>query len=165
MLEPQNYTISSKASTTSRYEEKIQYVKSCHKCKIMNLQKPHFINLHQDTVQTPQVYISIDLLGPYNVTSQGNSYALTIVCNLIGYLMTTPIKDKKTTVVIHLFLEVMLKFGFPRILHSDKGMEFKSKLIEHLSQQLGIKKTYTSPCHLQANGKLESSHRFIKDCI
>ena len=39
----------------------------------------------------------------------------------------------------------MLKFGFPRILHSDNGMEFKSKLIEPLSLQLGIKKTYTSP--------------------
>ena len=27
------------------------------------------------------------------------------------------------------------------------------------------KKTYVSPCHQQANRKLESSHRFIKDCI
>ena len=48
----------------------------------------------------------------------------------------------------------MLEFGFPKILHSDNGTEFKSKLIEHLSQQLGIKKTYISPCHPQANGKI-----------
>ena len=59
----------------------------------------------------------------------------------------------------------MLKCGFPRILHSDNGIECKSKLIENLFQQLGIKKTYVSPSHPQANGKLESSHRFIKDCI
>ena len=59
----------------------------------------------------------------------------------------------------------MLKFGFPRILHSDNGTEFKSKLIEHLSEHLGIKKTSISSNYLQANGKLESSHRFIKDCI
>ena len=59
----------------------------------------------------------------------------------------------------------MLEFSFPRILHSDNGMEFKSKLIEDLSQQLGIKKTDISLHHQQANGKLESSHRFIKDCI
>ena len=44
-------------------------------------------------------------------------------------------------------------------------MELKSKLIGYLSQQLGIKKTYVSPHHLQANGKFESPHRFIKDCI
>ena len=106
----------------------------------MNLQKPHFIKLHKDIVQTPQDHISIDLLGPYSVTCQGNSYALTAVCSLTGYLMTTPIKDKKTMMVeTHLFSDIMLKFGFPRILYSDNGMKFKSKLIEHLSQHLGIK--------------------------
>ena len=51
------------------------------------------------------------------------------------------------------------------VLHSDNGTEFKSKLIENLSQQLGIRKTFISPHHTQANGKLESSHRFIKDCV
>ena len=84
----------------------------------------------------------------------------------LGYLVTTPVKNKKTvTVATHLFSDIMLKFIFPRILHPDNGTEFKTKLIEYLSQQPGIKKTYISPHHPQANGKLESSHRFINDCI
>ena len=117
-----------------------QYVRSCHKCQIMNLQKTHFIYLHQDIAQTVEDHISIDLFGPYNVTSQGNCYALTADCNLTGYHMTTPIKDKRTmTVATHLFSDIILKFGFPRILHSDNGMEFESELIEHLSQQHGLK--------------------------
>ena len=37
-----------------------EYVTSCHKCQIMNLQKPHFIDLHQDIAQTPQDH-TIDL--------------------------------------------------------------------------------------------------------
>ena len=101
-----------------------QYVRSCHKCQIMHLQKPHFINSHQDIAQ-PQDHISIDLLGLYNITCQGNSYALTTVCNLTGCLMTSPIKDKKTvTVATHLFLDIMLIFDFPSILYSDNGTEF-----------------------------------------
>ena len=80
--------------------------------------------------------------------------------------MTKPIPNNKiATVAIHLFLEIMLKFSFPRILHSNSGTEFRSKLIEHLAQQLGIKQTYISPQHPQANGNSESPHRFIKDCI
>ena len=72
--------------------------------------------------------------------------------------MTMPIVDKKTaTVAVHLFSEVMLKFSFAQSLHSDNRTEFKSKLIEHLTQQLSIKKTYISPQHPQANRKLESS--------
>ena len=61
----------------------------------MNPQKLKFIDLHQDIAQTPQEHLSIDLLGPYNVTSQGNLYILTAVCNLTGYLMTMPIKRQK----------------------------------------------------------------------
>ena len=61
----------------------------------MNLQKPYFIDLHQDIAQTPQNHISINLLGPYNITSQGNSYILTAVYSLTGYLMTTHIKEKR----------------------------------------------------------------------
>ena len=68
------------------------------------------------------------------------------------------------TVTTHLFSDIMLKFDFPRILYSDNGTEFKFKLIEYLSKQPGITKTYISPHHPQANRKLESSHRFIKDC-
>ena len=52
----------------------------------------------------------------------------------------------------------MLTVGFLRILHSDNGMEFKSKAIEHYAQKLGIKKTYISPHHPKPNGKIELSH-------
>ena len=87
-------------------------VKSCYKCQIMNLQKSKFIELHQDIAQTPQEdHLSIDFLGPYNTTSQGNLYVLTAVCNLTGYLMTTLIRDKKTTSVAnYLFADILLKF-------------------------------------------------------
>ena len=56
--------------------------------------------------------------------------------------MTTPIRDEKTLLVAnYLLTDVILKFGVPRILHSDNSVEFKSKLMENLSQQLGIRKT------------------------
>ena len=81
----------------------------------------------------------MDLTGPYNTTTQGNTYALTAICNLTGYLMTTPIPNKKTsTVAIHLFSEKLLKFSFSRVLHSNNRTEFTSKLIEDLTQQLGV---------------------------
>ena len=80
----------------------------------MNIQKPSFIDLHQDTTQAPQDHLSIDPLGPYNTTSWGCVYVLKIVCNLTNYLMTTPITDKKTTSVVnHLFADIMQKWGFP----------------------------------------------------
>ena len=61
----------------------------------MNLQKPNYINLHQEIAQTPQYHLSVDLSGPYSTTKQGNTYAPIVICNLIRYLMTTLIPDKK----------------------------------------------------------------------
>ena len=70
-------------------------------------------------METPQDYLSVDLIGLYNTTTQGNTYALTAICSLTSDIIITPIYDKKTsTIVVQLFLEIFLKFSFPRILHS-----------------------------------------------
>ena len=74
-------------------------------------------------------------------------------------------KQMTTSVANHWFSDIILKFGIPRILCLDSGTEFRFKLMEHLFQQLSVGNTFISPPHLQANGKLELSHRFIKDCI
>ena len=47
--------------------------------------------------------------------------------------MTTLIRDKKAMLVANHLFPDMLKSGFPRILHLDNGVEFKSKLMENLS--------------------------------
>ena len=65
-------------------------VRTCKKCQIMNLQKPNYINLHKEIAQTTQDHLSINLMGPYNITAEGNTYTLTAICNLTGYLMTMP---------------------------------------------------------------------------
>ena len=57
--------------------------------------KTKLYNLHQDIAETPQDHISIDLIGLYNTTSQGNLDSLTVVCNLTGYLMTAPYQTKR----------------------------------------------------------------------
>ena len=62
------------------------------------------------------------------------------------YLMMTSITDRKTVrLVTYLFLDIMLEFDFPKILHCDNGMEFKSKLTQYLSQQLGIRRHIDRP--------------------
>ena len=109
--------------------------KANYEFKKAKLHKPPPRNLLK-----PQNHLSIDLMGPYNTTAQGNMYTLTTICNITSYLMTIPIPDKK---IFTSFSEMLLKFSFPRILHSDNGTKFKSKLIEHLAQQLSIKKTFS----------------------
>ena len=106
-------------------------------------------------------------MGPYQTTSQGNAYAHTAICNLTGYLMTTPHTRQKDLNCSHtlIFGKKLLKFSFPRILHSDNGTEFKSKLIEHLTEQVSYQENLYFPHHPQSNRKLELPYIFLKDCI
>ena len=42
-----------------------------------------------------------------------------------------------------------MRMGIPRLITSDNGKEFKNKLDEELSKQLGIKRICTTPYHPQ----------------
>ena len=65
----------------------------------MNLQKPHFIDLHQDIAHTPQDHVSIDFLGPLHLDCSMQPHRLSYDHPYQG--------QKTTTVATHLFLDIM----------------------------------------------------------
>ena len=139
-----------------------KYVKTCKNCQIINLQKPKLYNLTPgNSINTTRSLISWPHWPlQYNHTRQHIHLHSNLQLHRIPH--DNPYfwqKDFNNSCL--LFSKIFLKFGFPRILHSDNGTEFKLKLIEHLMQQLGIKKMDIPPHHPQSNGKLESTYRFI----
>ena len=49
---------------------------------------------------------------------------------------------------------------------SDNGTEFKNKMFEQISKELGLEyKLYTPPYHPASNGRIEGFHDFLKACI
>ena len=161
MLEPQNWTISLNNSTTLKaWKEK--YINTYGHATNVKLwtYKPHFIDLHQHCTNSTRPHIHISLSDH---TKSLHQVTLMLWLQYVTLQVTSWPPLSKTNG--HLFSDNMLKIGFPRILLSDNGMEFKSKLIKDLSQQLGIRKTLISLGHPQANGKLEFSLKFIKECI
>ena len=50
----------------------------------------------------------------------------------------------------------------PRYILSDNGKEFKNNLMDQVLKQLGIERIFSLPYHLQSNGKLEVSHKYLE---
>ena len=49
---------------------------------------------------------------------------------------------------------------------SDNGTEFKIKMFEQISKELGLEyQLYTLPYHPALNGRIEGFHAFLKACI
>ena len=61
-----------------------------------------------------------------------------------------------------LYESIFTWFGVPRELTSDQWAHFTSNLITSLMEEYTITHGKSSPCHLQANGKVEVTNRELK---
>ena len=100
-------------------------------------------------------------------SSKGNRYALTVICMFTGYTFCIPIPNKKTETVLKVYMDhVYCKHGGSLKILSDNGTEFKNKLMEEVSQELGVEyQVYSPPHRPQSNRRIESFHYFLKACI
>ena len=98
----------------------------------------------------PISFISIDLVGPYRETENGNQYALRVICMLTNYVFMIPIRSKNTEEVIKAYLTTVYStFAGSKYILSDHGSEFTSKQFTFLAKDLGFIKVYTSSYILQ----------------
>ena len=76
-----------------------------------NLQTPNYVQLHLEIPQTPMEFHSIDLFGPFETTTRGNQYTLTVICMLTNYTIYIPLQDKSTDTMVNAYLkEVYCRF-------------------------------------------------------
>ena len=144
------------------------YVKTCHICQQYNIQSVRYTPGHFEIPEAPMDFISMDLIGEFKIGStQGNRYALTVICMLTGHTWCIPIADKSAETIVKAYIkEVYSKYGGSRKILSDNGTEFKNKLFEQVAQDLGIEhKVYSPPYHPASYGRIEGFHSFLKACL
>ena len=113
-------------------------------------------------------FISMDLIGKFSPPStQGNKFALMVICMLSVWIWCKPIVDKSVPVVVQPYLKnVHHLFGPSQKILSNYGSEFKNQLFEIVAQELGIEhKVYSPPFCPQSNGWIEGFHAFLKVCL
>ena len=98
------------------------YVRSCTECLQATFREPQYVNPHLPIPLFPMSFISMDLLGPYRETENGNPYAM-IIYMLTNYVFMIPIKTKTTEDTINAYLKhVYVSFSGSKSILSD-GME------------------------------------------
>ena len=148
--------------------EVTRYVKQCKLCRTHNSTSIRYIKGMFEVPKVPMDFISIDLIRKFNPpSSQGNKFALMVICMLSGWTWCIPIVDKSAPVMLQAYLRNILHLFEPsqKIL-SDNGSEFKNQLFETIAQELGIEhKVYSPPFHPQSNSQIEGFHMFLKACL
>ncbi|PAA61768.1 hypothetical protein BOX15_Mlig029272g4 [Macrostomum lignano] len=144
------------------------WVASCAAClRRKNNSRPQRAPL-QSTAQParPWETVQIDIKGPLPRTPRNNSYILSI-CDCFSKWMETCAlpsieAERVADVLVH---QVALRHGVPDTIHSDQGRQFESQLFQSLCEQLGMRKTRTSPFHPSGNGLVERGNRTLGNML
>ena len=145
-----------------------KHVQACRLCQEHNKHVVKFSKMNFEAEPAPVRFISMDLIGEFHPpSSKGNRYALTVICMFTGYTFCIPIPNKMAKTVLKAYMDnVYCQFGGSIKILSDNGTEFKNKLMEEVSEELGVEyKIYSPPYRPQSNGRIESFHYFLKACI
>ncbi|XP_037774491.1 uncharacterized protein K02A2.6-like [Penaeus monodon] len=99
-------------------------------------------------------------------SARGNKYVLVLIVHLTRFVELFPLASKDAQTVADVFLaEFVTRYGPPRTLLSDNGLEFRNHLLSDICHHLQVKSLFTTVYHPQANGMVESVNRVVKDAL
>ena len=149
-------------------EDILQHCRNCYTCQLYKTAAVKFEAKHFKPSLKPMDFIAMDLISEFHPpSSQGNCYALTGVCMLMGFTWCIPIKSKKAEDVARAYMQHVYSVlgGSTKIL-TDNGTEFKNEVFRDMLQKLGTEKLIHSPPYRpQSNGRIEGFHTYLKACI
>lgn len=97
-------------------------------------------------------HVFIDYMGPVIASEYGHTYIFVATCDLTKYSIAVPTMGHTAPITAECFMkEIILKFGFPSTVTSDRGAEFLSEMFKELNTRLQIKQISTTPYRPNAN--------------
>ncbi len=110
--------------------------------------------------------IAMDIVGPIQVSSNGNNHILVLSDYASRFVFTIPMKDTSArTVARHFVNKIITKYGAPEHVLTDQGTNFLSKLINEICQLFKIKQLKTTSYHPQTDGLVERFNRTLCDML
>lgn len=145
-----------------------EYIRKCKSCQLNKRTKPE-TRMRMQITDTPDMVlekIAMDIVGPYPVTEDGNRYILTIQDQLSRYLVTCPMKNQEAETVAQALVDkVILVYGIPSIILTDRGANFMSETMRKVCRLLRISQLNTSAYRPQSNGAVERSHAVLTEYL
>ncbi len=82
----------------------------------------------------------MDCVGPLPKSRTGSKYLLTIMCQTTRFPAAYPLRSITTKTVLKALTQFIALFGIPKIIQTDQGSNFTSKLFAQILKQLHVRK-------------------------
>ncbi|KAH6563597.1 hypothetical protein BASA62_008432 [Batrachochytrium salamandrivorans] len=103
----------------------------------------------------------IDFYGPMVETKSGNKYLITCIDYATRWVLAKPVKDMTESAVSAFLYELMMTYGAPFEIISDRGKSFLAEGIDLFERENKIRHLATTPYHPQTNGMVERMHAML----
>lgn len=105
-------------------------------------------------------------MGPLPETEKGNKWLLVAIDNATKWPIARPLKIASAeNVATFIYEEIVLRFGCPIEILTDRGSQFLSHMLEEYLSLLKTKHLKTSAYHPRTNGMVEKLNGTIKSAI
>ena len=135
------------------YKDVEHWCKSCTECSMRksprNSKKAPLLPI---PVEGAFDRVAVDVLGPFPPSNKGNRYIVVFSDYLTRWCEAFPVPSVEATVIARLLVdEIISRHGAPRVLLSDRGTNFLSKIAEEINCEKS---------HFSAISSSSSSARF-----
>jgi hypothetical protein len=150
------------------YNQIKEYVLSCLKCKQFKIDRTRPTGKLQPIEPPTGVLdlMGLDFIGPVPQSSNGNKYILVCTDYLSRYAITqaTPNCTAETAAKF-LVKQIILQYGVPKQLLTDRGTHFMSNVFESIASRCGVNHITATTYHPQCNGLTERFNATLVDSI
>lgn len=109
--------------------------------------------------------VLVDCVGPLPKSKLGNQFLLTIMCAATRFPEAIPLRRITAPAVTRALIKFFSTFGLPKVIQTDQGTNFLSKLFAQIMKTLNIKHVVSSCYHPESQGALERFHQSLKSML
>ncbi|XP_068213397.1 uncharacterized protein [Palaemon carinicauda] len=145
-----------------------RFVKECEVCQVIG--KPNQIIPEAPLNPIPAIgepfsELVVDVVGPLPKTKTGFEYILTIMDRASRFPEACLLRKITSEVVFEKQIEFFSRYGLPRVIQTDCGTNFTSKMFRGKCAELAIRHINSVPYHSESQGVVERFHQTFKSIL
>lgn len=107
----------------------------------------------------------VDCVGPLPRTKSGSQFLLTLMCINTRFPEAVPLRKITAKLVTKALIKFFTTFGLPKVVQTDQGTNFLSKVFKQTLSSLGISHSISSAYHPELQGALERWNQTLKSML
>ena len=144
-------------------KEALEYVKKCDQCQRF-ASSIHQLGGVLNPLSSPWPFAQwgLVIVGPFLKAARNKRYLLVGMDYFTKWVEAEPLANiRDVNAKRFVWRNIVTRFGVPRTLISDNGLQFDSKAFRRYCCELGIANRYSTPAYPQGNGQAEASNKVI----